>query len=741
MPISKRMFILSVLASAAAVVAVVLWRLSDSSSLPLNRADTVPAESQPRANSIAKNPFVGEVAQDRSIRLDAPVGWQAKELCLAHLYGLVSGTCRQSISLVPLEGKWALQEDASWPRDSGMLLIVEYLIPGSTPESMPRFFECFLVNFKMTRNPAFKLTPPASVVDLTVTAIDSESSRNIDAELTLFGSRRAACSHQAALLLAAKAARDVQSIISTIEVTMLSNTPAVRISEGKSPLMIRGIELGSTGFVRGTADGYESGSMEFTAARGAVSLTLKATTSLLVTVTDPADTPARLEEIFSVGLSYVNAGETTQARCIKRSRREVLFERLVPGAVMVAASSGDRVATRELTISPGFNLLQLELPSVRSSPVFKVAFVDQDGNPIDGLRISAQSVATAQGQPLRMTRGVSESWSAALLPPVRLFVSDPWGRVADRMDPDGIILTKAENVVTLRVQASDVTRFAAVILETDSKLAREVIVSHWPQCESLVDADRAPLFHAGSQAIAVPRSGLIELSAVPYGILMARAIGLNGELAPAASIEISDKAALTPGNVIRVRLPDPASQGVDKIVKLVDAGTNEPLPEGVVLMLDDIAYSPSLMTLGKGGVLILKGMTAGRFRLSFVKEDYSPEDGSEHFVFDSTAGTQELAFRARKGGRVAAVLVFADNDVSWIQAEPMDRELSLKPVKFEVDAAGLVKISGIRPGTYQIGVARRDEQPVPTSLKLYLPAGDSRFTIRTRDSKWDVRKN
>lgn len=157
-------------------------------------------------------------------------------------------------------------------------------------------------------------------------------------------------------------------------------------------------------------------------------------------------------------------------------------------------------------------------------------------------------------------------------------------------------------------------------------------------------------------------------------------------------------------------------------------------------MLDDLAYSPALLRLREGGMLILSGLVPGRYRLSCVTEEYTAEGGSSHFELDATGPAQEIYLRAVKGGLVRATLQFADNDVEWLQVEPMDRELGLKPVRFEVDSTGAAYITNIRSGTYQIGVVRRDGQPVMSSLKLHFPRGASRFSVQYRDAQWSVQQ-
>lgn len=731
--------------STCAILAIAVclwWALRPSMTHPHNGNASNPghdAASNGAFRPMARPPFRPESPR-RSILVSGPSKWPAETRCRAFLVGLVSQARSPALQLVPAEGAWLLAERADWPADSGMLLIVEHLAASAETQAGSSFFECFLVNFKREPAPRFTLRPPAKSSELSVAALDAETRQPISAEVTLFGDRRLACTNLAESLLSATDMSVVQSKLSAIQVAMLSASPMIKIAKGPAPLVLHGCETGSSVMVHGTADGYSSASTSFEITTDTAFIALKATTSVLLTVVDPLDSPIQRPGTCSFGLSLLTPASTTSLKWQSKGAREFLFEDVPQGVVSVAASIGNRAATRELTVRPGFNKVTLELPPAASPPLFQVSFIDQHGKPVEGLRVSAQSAATGQGESLRLKAGATQSWSASLLPPVRVFVSDPWGRFAQSPPEEGLVLVHAENTVTLKLMETDIRRFGSVTLEVDPRLTREVMISYWPQCESLVDTQSVPLFHAGSQTLAVPSNGLIELTEVPYGILVARSIGKRGELAPAARIEISEQSLARENQSIHVRLQDADHAGVDRVIRLVDASTGQPLPSGLEFMLDDLAYSPALLRLREGGMLILSGLVPGRYTLSCVTEEYTAEGGSSHFELDATGPAQEIALRAVKGGLVRATLQFADNDVEWLQVEPMDRELGLKPVRFEVDSTGAAYITNIRSGTYQIGVVRRDGQPVMSSLKLHFPRGASRFSVQYRDAQWSVRQ-
>lgn len=707
------------------------WRVVGN-ELSLCRASDVPdsAPPMPVANQQRARPAQAQ----QEIVLQVPAGWNAAKHCRVHGAALSSGTISAAVAPVLADGNWTVTPAADWPVPLTALLVA-YL---SDDAVQPHFHEAFLVD-RSSRTISARLTPPATVAPVGITAFDAVRDVNVQARVTVFGSRRQALSQLAERCLTAADNSGRAGGMSALVVTCQSDAPRFRLAQLSTPADLSRMEVGSTILVSAEADGYLPATESFLVSGPDLRIPLVSTTSLLVTVEDPREAGSDADPI-EFGLSRKDPGSTTGPQIQQRKSRECLFSRLEPGQISVAVSRGRRWAQCDVELKTGFNAVQLRLPADDCEPILRVNLADAVGNALSGLKVTARSPVTGRMQELAGTGGCMESWSAHCLAPLELMIFDPWGRVAQSTD-DPIVVQDPRVRLQLRVIDAYLGSFVAVRIHVDPKLVKEVVYSVWAHRRAAFvhDATSDPLeFHAAS-AVKAPRgTGWIEAGELPQGTLVVRAIGSNGVFGPAREVPIDPRQAID--GAIDVELETPGAAVARRVVTFQDAQTGKPLQAGLRVMMDRIAYSGHWLTLREGGLLTVDNLSAGTYGFSFVDGSYSPADGQPAFYFDAGSAQPETVFEARQGGRATCTIKFEDNAVAWIQAEPTDLEIKVKPERYDVGTDGVVTLNNLREGTYRIGVARRDGANVAHVLRLHLPAGKSSYRAVMTDVGWKISK-
>lgn len=698
--------------------------LNEPNGLP--PASNEPAESE----NGAKNDVV------RQFFLNAPEGWNAAKHCRVRGVHLSSGVVGSPAKPHLENDQWVVHAPPDWP-EKLTVLVIEYLSDGTS--DFERFCEAFVLGPRPATPSTVTLSPPAAITSVAIMAEEAETGNALEAKADIFGNKRQAVSLLANRCVTTGDSAERVASVNALVVALKSDLPMFRLGSFVTPLELGMLEIGTTCVVSAEADGYLPTTSSFTVTGSDERIKLTRTTSLLVTAIDPLRSQPNLDRL-EFGLSYEKNEVSSTAGVRRMSSNEMLFFGLETGQVIVTASQGRRWIKQEVRVEAGFNSVTLELPKVPRDPLLRLELADSEGNPISGLRITARSAATGQMRELIGTGGTIEEWSAECITPLELIVTDPWGRLIQTTD-DPIPVKESGLRLTLKVANVHLSGFLRVRFETDPKLVRELVYSVWADRRPSFVGESVPEpteFHAKSASIVVRNDGIVDIGEIPVGKVVVRAIGRNGALGTAREIPVRPESAVD--GVITESIPTPGSAVASRLVKFVDEASGRPLPAGLRLMLDRVAYSPRWLILGQGGMLTIDNLTEGVFNLSFVGEEFSPIGGESAFVLDTSTDPGEIVYSAREGGRASATIVFENNEVAWIQIEPTDNELQLKPWRFDVSKDGTVSIQNIREGTYRIGVARRDEANVPHVLRLYFPAGDASYRVRMTETGWIVSK-